>query len=68
MKDNNYYLITKLLLLFVIKITISNSILNTNIIYNLVSEIHLTIKGNGNQNLLNEKFPYDPSEVLVNGN
>ena len=67
MKDNNYYLITKLLLLFVIKITISNSILNTNIIYNLVSEIHLTIKGNGNQNLLNEKFPYDPSEVLVNG-
>jgi hypothetical protein len=31
------------------------------------SEIHLIVKGKGNQQLLNKSFIYKPSEVIVNG-
>ena len=36
-------------------------------LYNNINEIHLVIKGDGNQNLLNSQFHYTPSVVLVNG-
>ena len=31
------------------------------------SEIHMVIKGNGNQSILNDSFSIEPSEVFVNG-
>ena len=31
------------------------------------SEIHMVIKGNGNQSILNDSFSMEPSEVFVNG-
>ena len=34
---------------------------------NLYSEINITIKGTGNQNILNSGFTYNPSEVYMNG-
>ena len=40
---------------------------NLNVLNNYNSEIHLIIKGIGNQNILNNKFNPEPSEVIVNG-
>ena len=40
---------------------------NIRIINNYDSQINLIIKGIGNQNILNNSFQYEPSEVIING-
>ena len=40
---------------------------NRKIINNYDSEIHLIIKGTGEQNIINRSFQSEPSEVIVNG-
>ena len=40
---------------------------NRIIINNKISEIHLVIQGNGNQNIISDNFNILPSEVLING-
>ena len=53
------------LIIFLIKIVFSNLVIKK--IYNYYSEIHLVIKGSGEQKLLNDYFNSIPSEVYVNG-
>ena len=58
--------IQRLIFLIIILVNLINSE-NLIIINNYASEVHLKIKGIGNQNILNSNFEYYPSEVLVNG-
>ena len=66
---------TKNLSLFYISLSLLLKIVSVNLIKleylrlinNFVSEIHLTIKGKGNQKILNNNFQINPSEVIVNG-
>ena len=39
--------------------------MNSRLINNYDSEIRLIINGNGEQNILNDDFQYEPSEVIV---
>ena len=60
---STYYLFMLINLIFV-------EIVNSDdfrILIHYDSEIHLIIQGNGNQNILNNDFIYEPSEVIVNG-
>ena len=41
--------------------------MNSRLINNYDSEIHLIINGNGEENIFNDDFQYEPSEVIVNG-
>ena len=60
-------------LLFFILISILFSLINLLNSENLItpniygSEIHLVIRGKGEQNILNNNFQFEPSEVIVNG-
>ena len=57
------------IILFLLKIIFLNSLTinNKRILNNHYSEIHLVIQGSGKQNLLNNGFVSEPSQVLVNG-
>ena len=61
-----YYLFRTFI--FLLKIVSVNLISITNVrnLNNYISEIHLVIKGNGTQNILNNNFNTEPSEVIVN--
>ena len=66
LKDNNLILsITFLLKIVLVNLITIKNIRNLN---NYISEIHLIIKGSGNQEILNSVFYTVPSEVIVNGN
>ena len=66
LKDNNLILsITFLLKIVLVNLITIKNIRNLN---NYISEIHLIIKGSGNQEILNSAFYTVPSEVIVNGN
>ena len=54
---------------FLLKIVLVNliSVKNIRNLNNYISEIHLVIKGKGTQNILNNYFNKNPSEVIVNG-
>ena len=62
---NQYYLfliiITYLLKISLVNLTIIKTLRNLN---NYISEIHLVIKGKGNQQILYNKFYTEPSEVI----
>ena len=60
---STYYLFMLINLIFV-EIVNSDDL---RILIHYDSEIHLIIQGNGNQNILNNDFIYEPSEVIVNG-
>ena len=60
---NNIHFLLKIIC-FIFSISISKGSQRSLIISS--SEIHMIIKGNGTQNLLNESFYKKPSEVLVN--
>ena len=65
MKEKYLYpLLVFLLNIALISLSSTNSLRD---IYSYQSEIHLVIKGSGNQELLNNIFKQFPSEVLVNG-
>ena len=53
-------------ILILVKIILVN-LENLRLLYNYESEIHMVIEGNGNQNILNKNFQYEPSEIIVNG-
>ena len=53
-------------LITIVLVNLTN-LVNSRLINNYDSEIHLIINGNGEQNILNDDFQYEPSEVIVNG-
>ena len=53
-----------LLQIYFVGLKMVNNMINLKYYY---SEIHLIIKGNGNQNLLSSSFNIEPSEVYING-
>ena len=62
---NQYYLFL-IIIAYLLKISLANSI-NIKTFRNLnnyISEIHLVIKGKGNQQILYNKFYTEPSEVI----
>ena len=58
------------MVLFLLKVVSINLLNEKNIrnLNNYDSEIYLIIHGNGTQNILNDTFDIEPSEVFVNGN
>ena len=58
-KSHNLFNILFSIILKIILVNLVN-------IDNCYSEIHLIIQGNGTQNILNNSFYIDPSEVTVN--
>ena len=67
--NQEYYFFIYVQFLIIFKISLSNllNLDNSRIINNNDSEIYLIMKGNGNKNILNNDFQYEPSEVIVNG-
>ena len=65
LKESYLILITT----FLIKIVLINLITVKDIrnLNNYISEVHLVIKGKGNQRILYDYFDAEPSEVIVNG-
>ena len=55
--------------IFLLKIVLVDLITIKNIrnLNNYISEIHLVVKGKGNQQILYSEFNTGPSEVIVNG-
>jgi len=62
-----YYLFRTFIFLLIIVLVNLISITNVRNLNNYISEIHLVIKGKGTQNILNNDFNTNPSEVIVNG-
>jgi len=56
----NYFPV--LISIFLVNLT---NLVNSRLINNYDSEIRLIINGNGEQNILNDDFQYEPSEVIV---
>ena len=63
--NKKYFILYFKLIIFLLKIVLSN-LVNKNYI-NYDSEIHLVIRGNGNQKLLSDYFYTEPSKVYING-
>ena len=61
-----YYTFYFELIIFLIKISLFN-LVNKKYMNYCYSEIHLVIKGQGEQNLIQNYFSFKPSEVIVNG-
>ena len=53
---------------YILTFIIISHFLNAKLTLLKLSEIKLIIKGSGTQQILDNSFPYDPSEVIVNGN
>ena len=65
--NRNYNNFSFLLIFIYLFICINISSEHLRKLINLSSEIHLVINGNGNQNIINNTFYLEPSEVYVNG-
>ena len=63
---NFSYLVLFLLIAIDFTLSLAYSNLKTRYLYNY-SEISLNIQGSGIQSIINEEFPIEPSEVIVNG-
>ena len=68
-RKQDHLLLYYISFLFLLKIYFVSLITVNNMIYlkYYFSEIHLVIQGNGDQNLLSDKFNLEPSEVYING-
>ena len=67
--EHRYLFVNHLLFLIVLQIALVG-LESTDKLRNLKdndSEIHLIIEGSGDQNILNDQFTVDPSEVFLNG-